>query len=574
MKEHRSLFFTDGRFTYFLCLLAALLLSSYFHNKFWWGPDDGFFGYISQRILAGDNLYTDIQVLHPGPIYYVNALSLKISNGDLVGLRYPLVAITVLQVALAYKIAMDKGVLICVASASLMTAFSFLQFVNPTPHWYTLCFAIIITYILVKGDTNLPRTILLIGFFVGLAFLFRQLTGVFLAIGVTAVLLAQHSGTRNTNDTIGTKFVLMSLAVFVFLYILKASNLAGFILLGIFPPLILIAVAQRCSISLSQSLRTIIYLSCGAALAALPLGLYHLINGTMGPWLHGIFITPFTLVASPFFKSVSYFDLILINIQQLLAGNIFAMGGLIYWMSLLLAPIGLGILVLRKLMKKDGAFPVIGVMALIYSLVSIHYEIPIYLNYSIGFVLLGILLTIENARSRKLFAIASIILSANAILFHAAQPLQRGYNGTAMNQRVHFEHRKVPNTSILVPTSESEKYTAVINLIEACSSASDTIYTFPMNPELYFLSGRKSAFDFIMSNLGLQTMDDVEASLKILTGANPPALIIQSENDKYNTALASALLNSAMPFYVKIDQIDEWTIYQHKMHVQRPACGA
>ncbi len=47
-----------------VAVVCALLW--YFHDRFWWPPDEGVYAYVAQRILAGDRLHLDLIDLHGG----------------------------------------------------------------------------------------------------------------------------------------------------------------------------------------------------------------------------------------------------------------------------------------------------------------------------------------------------------------------------------------------------------------------------------------------------------------------------------------------------------------------------
>jgi hypothetical protein len=47
-----------------LTLVAALLWQ--FHDRFWWPVDEGVYGYVAQRLLAGDVIHRDLIDLHGG----------------------------------------------------------------------------------------------------------------------------------------------------------------------------------------------------------------------------------------------------------------------------------------------------------------------------------------------------------------------------------------------------------------------------------------------------------------------------------------------------------------------------
>jgi hypothetical protein len=80
---------------------AAVVLY-YFHDRFWWGPSDGAYAHVAERILAGEVLNRDVQDIHAGYINFVNALAMGIFGTKLVVLRYPLMLLTFIQTCLVF----------------------------------------------------------------------------------------------------------------------------------------------------------------------------------------------------------------------------------------------------------------------------------------------------------------------------------------------------------------------------------------------------------------------------------------------------------------------------------------
>ena len=546
-----------------VCLLAALLVSWHFHNRFWYGPDDGYFGYIAQHILDGEILHKDIPVLHSGLNYLVNAFFLNVAGGDLVGLRYPLIVLTVVQTGFAYKLAEKHGPFIAIAAAIIAFSYSFVQFVNPTPNWYTLCFAIIIMYLLSQKDTTQTKTIVLAGFLVGVVFLLRQLTGVILAGAVTAVILLKNSNLETESKLNAGKIILSVLTLILGLYVFKVAKLTGLLTVGIHPLIVLVICARNCALGWKRALQIIGLLLGGAVVSAIPLALYYGTNGALFSWLHGMLISPFNFIDQSIFQKPNFFIVPAFALKELLAGNLAGIGGLIFWLSLIFAPMALGILVMRRLWNDRTDVPTIGIIGSIYSLVAIHYEIHTYILFCIAIVLLALLLSIRTLKRQRLWAALMIASSVTALCFHAGQSILRGFEGISTNARFENPSATVPHTSIIVPEMEAKKYRDILNVIENCSTKTDTIFVLPMNPEIHFLSRRESPFNFFVSVIGLSTKADLDNSLQTLEGSEAPALIIHDENDASNSAIALELLEKAKPHYIKLAEVADWVVYQH-----------
>ena len=560
------------RIGFLLCLLFAALISWIFHDKFWWGPDEGFYAYISQRILDGDIVHRDIQALHPGFLYYLNTIFLKLSGGDAVGLRYPLILITVFQAGLAYKICERYGILIAIAAAVSMTGFSFIQFVNPTPNWYIVTLTLCLAYIVDRADANSTRMILLIGLLVGIGFLMRQLSGAFLAIGVTAILFLKQPISDQQKKFYGGSFVLALLGLCLSAFILKSANFVGLALFGIYPPILIFWAATQSKIDSKTALSIIAKLTAGAILAAIPLILYHGATGTFGMWIHNSLIAPFRFTQLAHFDLASHGVMIYLPLMALLSGDISALNGLWFWTSLSFINPVLFVLVFKKLRKNRGAFPAAGILILFHGLVALYFEIHIYLTYTTALILVGLLINIETQKTRKIVAIMAIALSVTAIAIPAGRPLDRGLTKIALNKMTSWTPTRVIGTSIYTDEKRALYYTKIMQTINACAGPEDNIFALPVNPAIYFLSNRQPPFIYINSALGLANDDDVQASIKVVQSSPQPALIIQKEDDKYMTDFADDLMQQIVPLYSKIGEINDLTFYQRNGHPKTSEC--
>ena len=92
-----------GKFFWFglaVTVASAFLILLFYHDRFWFLRDDGYYAQIAARILAGDVIHRDVQALHTGLIYFANALALKLFGADLLSMRFPLILMGVLQAVL------------------------------------------------------------------------------------------------------------------------------------------------------------------------------------------------------------------------------------------------------------------------------------------------------------------------------------------------------------------------------------------------------------------------------------------------------------------------------------------
>ncbi len=551
-------------FSLFICLL--------FFNQYWWGPDDGGYAYVASLILSGDVLHRDIQDIHPGYIHFINSFFLWLANGDMVGLRWPLVLITVLQSWLIYKLLKPHGYLQAATGAACMTAFGFIQFINPTPHWYTLTITVITAHLLTTFDKFDRRELLIIGALVGVAFMFRQLTGVILAVGVSGVLFYQKHHESNTAQGLTGPLLILVLALGLFLYLIKAANITGLIFLGFFPLLILLRIASIVRLSFLEVTKIVTPLFLGSIIVAGPIFIYHLMNGSLFHWIQDVFVTPFTLVSLPFFDQANFAFIPLVALNALLKGDINGLFGLIYWGPLLLAPSILGFFTFKKLNGRNTKAIALPVIASIYALISLHYEIPIYLVYSSGIILVACLYILPDIFSKNTVTIFILCLCMIATIFHAAPSVNRTFYDTITNHNQKEELAFLPNHSVQINKDKVVHYEKLISIIEGCTLQNEAIFTLPMSAELYFLSHRKSGLNFFMSSIGLTNENDLKSTIKRITHENGPSLIIHKINDKYNTPYAYRLINEVRTSFSHLGEKEGYDFFIKKDHADQQNC--
>lgn len=552
---------TQERIVFALCLLASFALSLAVHERLSWAPDDGFYAYMAERMAAGDIIHKDLQILHPGLLYFFHEFIFKLTGDGFVSLRYPLILITVLQTALAFIIGRPHGVIVAVAAALSLTAFSFVQFVNATPNWYLVFFAVLIGFIIDRMDVRSTRAIVLIGFLVGLAFLLRQLTGAFFAIAVTALLFLKSSEKNSEREHKAGLIILAALAIVLFIYLMNSSEPVGFVMFSVWPPVFLLCAALRCDVSWQRASHIILNLVAGSILAALPIVFYHVWTGTLDGLINESFIEPFTFHGLSFIETTSHFQLFLSPIEQMKSGNLWAIFGLLNWSILLVLNVLLATTVIRKTLKDHTRLPAVAVMAIFHSLVAVILEIPMYLTYIIGPVLLGLLLCADSKSERKKIAIAAIVLSVIGIVFSAGQPIERGRLKIINLQKIDASSQVIPGTSLKANAETAAIYGKLIDVVQTCTTNDDTIYVYPSNPEIYAFTGRHSAFHFVGSYFGLTKKSDVLDAVSHLQSKQGPKMIIHNVTDVYNTPLADQLFEHVKDNYRQIGKIERFEVF-------------
>ena len=177
---------------------ASAILLVHFHDRSWWPPDEGAYAHVAERILAGEVLNLTIQDIHAGYINFANALAFAIFGDSLVSLRYPLVAMGLVQAGVMFALFACRGAVAAVVASVALTALSFIQFPNPTAHWYSLFLTVLAMACLAGWPRGSRWRLFVLGVIVGTLFLFRQLSGAIIAIAVVSYVTCESAATRAT----------------------------------------------------------------------------------------------------------------------------------------------------------------------------------------------------------------------------------------------------------------------------------------------------------------------------------------------------------------------------------------
>ena len=535
---------------------------------FWYAVDDGIHAHIAERVLNGEVLHRDVQDIHAGYIHFANALAFKFFDVSLLSLRYPLVLLGIAQAGLLYLVMARRDVVSAVAGAVALTALSTVQFLNPTAHWYCLFLFVVLLWVLHSVPPKTRGRLAAIGFLLATMFLFRQLSGVLVSMGTVCYLLyeARDGGTRKGEGWIGRLVVLTSAAGLAW-YLLSKTDILGLLLFGVWPLAVLAIFAFRIAIPDFRAVRMLAALALGGAIAVVPLVAYHAVHGSLHAWLDDTVLAAASLTRLEFMSVPSY--------GWLLGGGVVGVTGLegaatvlngAFWIALcLLAPAN-GFLVLRRVIvgragaREIGALPF---LAVFYALVSVHYQIPIYLTYSVGISLAALLWMWSTSATgaRRAVVGAAIALSVVGLHFHAAQPLNRGIQGIVEGERLATDAPcPSPRCGLRIGRADAVRYEALLALIDRHTRSDQAIFVLPVSPELYFLSGRRNPFRFFSTAFGIRD-DEALAEVVAALENEPPPLVFVEPKDKYMTAAARKVVDVVRQRYDLLQTLDGFDVY-------------
>ena len=119
----------------------------------------------------------------------------------------------------------------------------------------------------------------------------------------------------------------------------------------------------------------------------------------------------------------------------------------------------------------------------------------------------------------------------------------------------------VPTIGLRVPADDTARYRDLLRLIENETAPNAFILALPVNPELYFLSGRRNPTRFFNAALGMHNEAEFQAVLETLR-RNPPQLVFFQPNDKYNTAYVRRLVEFVRERYDVLPARGGFEIYR------------
>jgi hypothetical protein len=227
----------------------------------------------------------------------------------------------------------------------------------------------------------------------------------------------------------------------------------------------------------------------------------------------------------------------------------------------------LGMLALRSVARaKEGKPDPLPFLAVFYGLVSVHYEIPIYLFYTVGLGLAGILWLAGEFTPPTRWGTAAVaaFLALIGLTYHAGQPLSRGIAGTVVGTRVAVLDAPLGHrVGLRVEAEDHALYDELAALVETNVAPDETILALPFNPELYFITGRRNPFRFYNSALGIRTDTELQMALQQLR-TQPPRLVLYRPDDKYNTTAAWALMDQVRRRYDFLGSRGGFEIYRSR----------
>jgi hypothetical protein len=546
-------------------LITSTVLMIIFHNRFWASADEGIYAHIAERILQGEVLHRDVQDLYAGYADFANAAAFSLFGVRLVSMRYPLSVLTVIQAVLMFLILRRRSITTAVVATLVLTSLSFVQFLNPTANWYALFCAVLTIAWLSWSPVGLASRDVVTGILLGTTFLFRQLSGVFLGSGALVFLLLERPGSIGRDGRGLARATLALIALVLTGYILRATDPLGWVLFGVWPLAVLAWAWRRTSLSNREVLALLRDLSLGGLISASPLLAYHLAHGALSDWFRDTFGAAMSLPTLGFMKRPGYLMMGILAWRGFHSGDLDRLINAGLYTCLLLISALLGVLLFRALVRgsRSSIHP-LPVIATFYALVSLHYQLPIYLFYTVGLSLAAVLLlTAESHPGTRGFTVAvSTVIAGAALYYQAAMPLTRHLQGIVAGER-RFPTTPLPSpvAGIYVDAPDAELYQSLVQLIDRETQPGDTIFALPMNAELYFLGRRTNPFRFYNTAVGVRSAADLDSVLQVMR-CHPPKLVFYDPTDKYNTPASVRIAGTVRRQYEKLAPVPPFEVFR------------
>jgi hypothetical protein len=547
--------------------ISAVILLRYY-DRMWVAGDEGYYGHIADRVLAGEVLHRDVQAMHPGYVYLLDALALRVFGRSLVSLRYPLVGLGVLQAAIIACFFLRRSRPAAVVAATLFTSLSYVLFPTPSVHWYCLGVLVFLIAALRWVPRDSPWRPLVVGFLVGVEGFLRQLTGVFVGVGAAAYLMAEPRPVApdpaavpaETRAPRLARGVTGAFAVLIGAYLLVKSSLLAAFLFGTGVPILLGAAAYRTSLDGRQTLRLLALLAAGCAFAAAPLLAYHLLTHSLGDWYRDSVVSALGLSDLEYVKIRRYaWILKQASVQVIRPKGLGLVANGAFWVALMLAPLAVALAAARAAVRAKTWVHPLPFLAVFYAPVAVHFEAPAYIFFATAPVAVGLYWFFADGRRGAVAAALAVALSAVALRYHAGPP-GRHILGAVGGKRVALVPAGIPGVGLRIEPQDRETYVRLLEIIRRETSPGDPILAVPGAAELHFLSGRRNPTPCPYLVYGVMTESSLRKVLDDLR-RDPPALVFHAPSMPYNTPNTDRVMAEVRSRYTLMARVREVDVY-------------
>lgn len=551
---------------FFVTLSFNAVVLTYFHNRFWWPPDEGVYAHIADRVAHGEVLNYDVEEVHTGYLNLFHSLVFRVFGTRLVSLRYPLAAVSLIESCLIFLILARRGVWAAALGSIGATSLGVIQYLNPTPNWYCLFLATLIAFCLSFISPDRRWRLVLVGFLTGLIFLLRQITGVFVAMAVLTYFLTEQTEEATGRDALLSKGLLGLMWLGSLTYLISSTELGGLVLFGMWPLAIVALAFFYTHTSNRRTVQIIIRLALGCVIAAAPILIYHLAHGSLWTFYDDTVLRALTVSQFAYLKFHHYLELLPFEIQNIRnLESIQTVSNAVYWMILPFLALIVGVATVRRFRLKRtwssiGSLPLIAVF---YAQVALLQQIPIYLFYSLPLTFAALVWLFANTSLRRVavLTVFTVFVTIVSIRYQAAQPIGRTLAGIIRGDRTELvPATTLPRAGLWIDPESLRVYTDVVNTIRDQTKAEDTIFVLPNDPEFYFLSERKNPFRLWNTAIGVRDENEAALVMNVLRN-QPPKIVVIDPHDRNNTLYSNEMIAYVRGTYRLIKTAGNFEVY-------------
>ena len=561
----------------FLAVIVNGLLLWHFHDRTWWPPDDGFSAHIAERFAQGEALSREVDQFVSGYLHFVNAAALELFGKDLVSLRYPLIALGLIQSTLVFLLFIRKGTALAVLASVVPTALGVLQYFNPNQHWYCLFWTIVLAWFLTTRTENGPRRFWVTGFLVFVIYMFRQVTGILTAVGALSFLLydaweEEGETARSSQPALFCRILIGLMLGGMIFYIGRMGDRLGILFLGIWPLIVLGWMALRVRLPNGRVWEIVKYFLLGGSAALLPEILYQLLFGNLGSWLDDTFLRMVHYAQADFFKKQMLFIHIKAAVSALdpFAGGIAWVNGL-FWLGIFGAYLWVGAETVKNLFARGRSraggrsIPPLPFLSVFYAVVSLQYLIPHYIHETLPLVALAWGWGRGERSPQGKWAVVAVyaFFCFWGAAVYAGRPVPRSIDEILRTppKKLTYAGGRLPFTSLWIEEEDIEVYSQMLQLIQRETRPEDVIFAVPYEAQFYFLSGRRNPFPFTIFSHGVQNEGELQAVIRSVN-EHPPALIINAPSDKRQDRFSEEFIETIQGRYALLADVGMFEIYR------------
>jgi hypothetical protein len=500
------------------------------HDQYLYVKDEGYFGYLAQQVAAGRVFGVEIYDIHGGYQTWLNALMFRVFGEDLLHLRYPVMLMTLLQAVLVVYLCRSVGWMIAasVGMASVMVGFLFLPL--PSPNLYAVFGAFVVGHLLASTSFSWWR-VFLIGGVIGLVFMFRHPSAVFIGIGVMMHFLYQSRAIESSRSRLPGWIAIAASSLLLGYYLWFTFEPFAFVLFGTAPVVVLALLFGRVRSGLEWR-GIVIPAVIGFCAALLPMVMYQWSRGDVWVWFRTAFLDARSLTDLEFFSEQTYIHLVARYTAHFVEGaGIEILPYLaIYWLALFSLPLILGFQLVQRIRLRQD-IPALAWVALFFAVGAIYYQNLGYYLYVVPPLLVAVAWFLQTAAPhyRHLFAACALFIGTVSCVF-----------GFGLSS---YQQDTVPsgfaNASLQTTPDEQRHLQAMVHLVQASAAEGESVFAFPLASEIYYFSKRQSPFPehgTFAKSLGaggaeelFRTMDDYSVRVFVHNHEHPYNGLIERE---------------------------------------------